>query len=76
MITVSDSSPHSRRSFLHVGGLGLGGLTLSQMLGWKAAAAQAGIPVRDKSVVFLFMHGGPPQQQVGLFAGYQSENKT
>jgi len=63
MITIGDSSPHSRRSFLHVGGLGLGGLTLSQMLGWKAAAAQAGLPVRDKSVVFLFMHGGPPQQE-------------
>ena len=63
MITFSDSSSHSRRSFLQVGGLGLGGLTLSQLLGWKAAAAQAGIPLKDKSVVFLFMHGGPPQQE-------------
>jgi len=63
MITFSDSSPHSRRAFLQVGGLGLGGLTLSQLLGWKAAAAQAGIPLKDKSVVFLFMHGGPPQQE-------------
>ncbi len=63
MITFSDSSLHSRRAFLQVGGLGLGGLTLSQLLGWKAAAAQAGIPLKDKSVVFLFMHGGPPQQE-------------
>ncbi|MBI22069.1 MAG: hypothetical protein CMN05_00530 [Roseibacillus sp.] len=63
MITFSDSSPHSRRSFLQVGGLGLGGLTLSQLLGWKAAAARAGIPLKDRSVVFLFMHGGPPQQE-------------
>ena len=63
MITFSDSSSHSRRSFLQVGGLGLGGLTLSQLIGWKAAAAQAGIPLKDKSVVFLFMHGGPPQQE-------------
>ena len=63
MITISDSSPHCRRSFLRVGGLGLGGLTLSQLLGWKAAAAQAGLPVKDKAVVFLFMHGGPPQQE-------------
>ena len=63
MITFSDSSPHSRRAFLQIGGLGLGGLTLSQLLGWKAAAAQAGIPLKDKSVVFLFMHGGPPQQE-------------
>ena len=63
MITFSDSSPYSRRSFLRVGGLGLGGLTLPQLLGWKAAAAQAGLPVKDKAVVFLFMHGGPPQQE-------------
>ena len=63
MITIADSSPYSRRSFLHVGGLGLGGLTLSQLLGWKASAARAGLPIRDKSVVFLFMHGGPPQQE-------------
>ena len=63
MITIADSSPYSRRSFLHVGGLGLGGLTLSQLLGWKASAARSGLPIRDKSVVFLFMHGGPPQQE-------------
>lgn len=46
-----------------MGGLGLGGLTLSNLLGWKASAAQAGLPVKDKSVVFVFMHGGPPQQE-------------
>ena len=63
MITIADPSPHSRRSFLRIGGLGRGGLTLPQLLGWKAAAAQAGLPVKDKAVVFLFMHGGPPQQE-------------
>lgn len=64
MITITDRNAHSRRGFLRVGGLGLGGFTLSQMLGWKAAAAQAGHQiVKDKSVVFLFMHGGPPQQE-------------
>jgi hypothetical protein len=33
------------------------------MLAWKAKAAEAGLPVKDKSVVFLFMHGGPPQTE-------------
>ncbi len=63
MITFADSSPYSRRSFLQVGGLGLGGLSLSQLIGWRASAAKAGIPLKNKSVVFLFMHGGPPQQE-------------
>ena len=63
MITFADSSPYSRRSFLQVGGLGIGGLSLSQLIGWRASAAKAGIPLKDKSVVFLFMHGGPPQQE-------------
>lgn len=63
MITISDSGSTSRRGFLRVGGFGLSGLTLPHLLGVKAAAAEAGIPVKDKAVVFLFMHGGPPQQE-------------
>lgn len=63
MITLSDSGTTSRRGFLRVGGFGLSGLTLPHLLGVKAAAAEAGIPVKDKAVVFLFMHGGPPQQE-------------
>ncbi len=63
MISFSERSAMGRRSFLRVGGLGLGGLTLPQLLGWKAAAAEVGFPVKDRSVVFLFMHGGPPQQE-------------
>jgi hypothetical protein len=49
--------PGSRRDFLKVGSLALGGLSLPQFL----AARQDGKILRDKSVVFLFMHGGPPQ---------------
>ena len=63
MITFADSSSYRRRSFLQVGSLGLGGLSLSQLMGWRASAAKAGIPLKNKSVVFLFMHGGPPQQE-------------
>ncbi|HBO52315.1 MAG TPA: DUF1501 domain-containing protein, partial [Planctomycetes bacterium] len=52
-----------RRSFLRIGSLGLGGLSLSNLLAAKALAAEAGSVVKDKSVVFLFMHGGPSQTE-------------
>lgn len=50
-----------RREFLRVGGLGLGGLTLSDLFAARALAKAAKRPVTDKSVIFLFMHGGPSQ---------------
>jgi uncharacterized protein (DUF1501 family) len=51
-----------RRDFLRVGALGLGGMSLPELLSARAAAA-AGLPhfVHDKAVIFLFMHGGPSQ---------------
>ncbi len=49
----------SRREFLRVGALGIGGLTLSQLLAVKQAAAASGSPVRDKAVVMLNLQGGP-----------------
>ncbi len=63
MFTLSEPGNLGRRDFLRVGGLGLGGFTLADMLAWKASAAPAGLPVKDKAVVFLFMHGGPPQTE-------------
>ena len=54
---------HSRREFLSIGGLALGGLSLHSLLAARAAAARAGRPVTDKSVVFLFLHGGPSQTE-------------
>lgn len=54
----------SRRSFLRVGSLGLGGLSLAHLLGVKGQAAEQGRSVlRDKSVIFLFLHGGPSQTE-------------
>jgi hypothetical protein len=53
--------PFGRRAFLRAGALSLGGLALPDLLAARAAAAQEGRPVRDRSVVFLFMHGGPTQ---------------
>src|SRR5947209_4192137 len=50
----------SRREFLRIGGLGLlGGLTLPCLLQSRAEAAVAGRIVKDKSVVLLFLSGGP-----------------
>lgn len=49
----------SRREFLRVGALGLGGLSLSTLLAARAEAALTGKVVRDKSVVLLFLQGGP-----------------
>lgn len=50
-----------RRDFLRLGGLSLGGLSLADLLTVQAAAKAKKLPVRDKSVIFLFMHGGPSQ---------------
>ncbi len=66
MLTLSDTRPSrhcqglARRDFLGVGSLAMGGLGLSQMLSVRQALAAAGHPVRDKSVVLLFLQGGPP----------------
>ncbi len=50
----------SRRNFLRVGTLGLGGLSLLDMLALQSQASEGNI-LRDKSVVFLYLAGGPSQ---------------
>ena len=47
-----------RRSFLRVGFLGLGSLTLPNIL---AHRAQAGVNQRKTSVIFIELAGGPTQ---------------
>src|SRR5438105_4640207 len=64
MLTIFDRDQRCcRRAFLQVGGLTLGGgLALSDLLAIKARGEQESRPlVRDKSVIFLFLHGGPSQ---------------
>lgn len=51
----------SRRDFLRIGGLGLGGLALPELL--SAEAAQ-GIRQSHKAVIMIFMTGGPPHQDM------------
>jgi len=59
MLEIGDAT--SRRAFLKVGGLALGGLTLPALSQARAALAGHGLPISDKSVVLVFMHGGPSQ---------------
>jgi len=69
MFSLFDSSSKaSRRHFLRIGTLGLGGLAFPQLLSARASAAAAGTPLTDKSVIFLFQHGGPSQRLSGKFS--------
>jgi hypothetical protein len=49
----------SRRDFLQVGALGLGGLALPDLLRSRARAEFDGQPTRDMSVIWLWLGGGP-----------------
>src|SRR6267378_7728191 len=51
----------SRRSFLKIGGLALGGLSLPQIL---RAEAQAGVTSSHKAVIIIFLSGVPPHQDM------------
>jgi hypothetical protein len=51
----------SRRNFLKIGALGLGGLALPQLL---EAEAQTGIRKSHKAVIMIFLPGGPPHQDM------------
>ena len=54
----SDCRGISRRDFLTIGSLGIGSLTLPQLLAARANAAGQPNFIRDKSVVLLFLGGG------------------
>ena len=51
----------SRRNFLKIGGLALGGLSLPQLY---AAEARAGGQNSHKAVIMIFLPGGPPHQDM------------
>src|SRR5262249_28406318 len=64
MLTLHETQPSpkrggfSRRHFLHVGALALGGLTWDQLLRLQAEAPATGRP-RQKSVIMIHLSGGP-----------------
>src|SRR3954470_11986655 len=49
----------SRRDFLRLGGLAMGGLSLPGLL---RAEAASGAKSRHKAVIMVFLAGGPPHQ--------------
>lgn len=51
----------SRRNFLKIGALGLGGLSLPQIL---QAESKAGIRNSQKSIIMIYLPGGPPHQDM------------
>lgn len=61
--TALGTTPHllPRRSFLQIGALGLGGLTLPGLL---RAEAKAGVRKSHKSVILIYLVGGPPHQDM------------
>jgi hypothetical protein len=65
MLSICDPAYFGRRDFLRIGGLGLGGLAHNSLFPSVGSAgvplSEAGSPVTDKVVVFLFLHGGPSQ---------------
>lgn len=62
MLTIHDDCRLGRRDFLRIGGLALGGLGLPSL--WPAQADSTSTrPLTDKSVIFLFLHGGPSQTE-------------
>ncbi len=64
MLVIHDGAkPMHRRAFLQVGSLAFGGLTLPGLIAARAQAAESKRPVTDKSVIFLFLHGGPPRER-------------
>ena len=66
MLTIYGNSSRfcdgiSRRNFLKIGALGLGGLTLPQLL---RAEAQSGISRSHKAIIMIYLPGGPPHQDM------------
>ena len=51
----------SRRAFLQIGGLALGGLSLPQIL---RAEATSGVRSNHKGIINIFLPGGPPHQDM------------
>lgn len=68
MLTISGSKGEAfcdgmtRRGFLRIGALGLGGAALPQIL--QAESATPSKPLDHKAVIMIFLAGGPPHQDM------------
>jgi Protein of unknown function (DUF1501) len=66
MASLRSRNPVSRRGFLTVGTIGLGGLTLADLLRWEARADQKNyeaIEARADAVIHIFLPGGIAHQE-------------
>ncbi len=61
-MTYHCPGPVSRRSFLHAGALGIGGLGLGDLMAARAHAA-ASAP-KDTACIFVWLPGGPPHMEM------------
>lgn len=69
MLTVWGSRPRLgcdgqlRRDFLKIGACGMGDLTLPALLQARTEAARNSEESRDTSIIWLFLNGGPSQDE-------------
>ncbi len=62
MLTMLDTNRrYNRREMLRVGTFGAGAFGVVNGFANRSLAASKGLPVSDKSVILLFLHGGPSQ---------------
>ncbi len=62
MLTILDSNRrYDRREMLRVGAFGAGAFGVVNGFADKSFAASKGLPITNKSVILLFLHGGPSQ---------------
>ena len=51
---------HSRRDFLQIGGLALGGASLPQLLQAESSLGKSSRGINHKAVIMIMLPGGPP----------------
>ena len=61
--TLPCPGPLTRRNFLKIGALSLGGLGARGLLPLRLTAAETGRPTTDTSVILLWLPGGPPHME-------------
>jgi hypothetical protein len=55
---------HSRRDFLQIGGLALGGASLPQLLQAESSLGKPSRSINHKAVIMVMLPGGPPHQDM------------
>lgn len=55
---------HSRRDFLQIGGLALGGSSLPQLLQAESSLGKSSRGINHKAVIMIMLPGGPPHQDM------------